>query len=258
MRVDALIVANNLIGKEFETNSCGKCFVIDYKGCQNVVVMFYEPMVAVKCTMGNLKRGQVSNPFYPSLYGVGYFGVGKYKFSRDRAYNSWRDMLRRCYCPNITIKNASYKEATVCKEWFNFQNYAKWFYSQKFSEYKDGDGKAYSLDKDILVKGNKVYSPETCCFVPSKLNNLLTSSKNTRGKLPLGVCFDKHTGKFRADTNKYSKQVYLGRFNTPEEAFLSYKVSKEAHIKEVASKLKGKISDRAYEALLNWNISPSD
>lgn len=258
MRVDAIRIRDNILGKEFDTNNCGKCFVIDYKGCRKVTVMFYNPIFAVNCTLQNLKNGEVDNPFFPNMYGKGFFGVGKHKFVRDKAYSSWRDMLRRCYSDEVIVKNLAYKDVKVCDEWLNFQNYAEWFYSQTFSEAKDDNDKFYQLDKDILLKGNKIYSPDTCCFVPADLNRLFTSSKKSRGNLPIGVSFDKSTNKFRVDVNKHGKQTYVGRFDTPEKAFQAYKEAKEYHVKDVASLWRGKIDERVYKTLLNWCVDVSD
>ena len=103
------------------------------------------------------------------IYGIGFIGVGNYK-SRNKtghtkAYNAWAAMLQRCYDSKLHLRNPTYKECSVIEEWYNFQNFAGWFEKN----YIDG----YQLDKDLLIKGNKIYSPETCCFVPKEINLIL-------------------------------------------------------------------------------------
>ena len=96
-------IRDELLGKEFETNNCGKCFIIDYKSSRDVTVMFYSPLYVTKCRMANLTLGKISNPFYPTVYNKGYFGA-KNKKSNATAYNLWHDMMKRAYSKNINAK----------------------------------------------------------------------------------------------------------------------------------------------------------
>lgn len=100
----------------------------------------------------------------PKLYGVGFFGVGPFNCGENgthtKAYSCWKRMLERCYADYAHEKHKIYSGVTVCDEWHNFQNFAKWHYDN----YPD-DGEKYHLDKDIKIPGNKVYSPEACMFV---------------------------------------------------------------------------------------------
>ena len=116
----------------------------------------------------------------------------------------------------------------------------------------------WHLDKDILVKGNKVYSPETCCFVPVELNSLLVNSRATRGEFPVGVYYDVSRSKFQSYIRMHGKRKHLGRFVTPEEAFYAYKQAKEAYIKEVAELYKDQIDIRVYEALMKYEVDIND
>lgn len=247
----------DVLGKDFETNSFGKCFIIDYKNCNEVTVIFYKPFSIVKCSMSNLKGGRVSNPMKPTVYGKGYIGAGEHTPTEDvRFYKLWKNMLERTYCLKTRYRRKSYKDVTVCEEWLNFQNFTKWCYSQSFSGCEDQRGNHYELDKDILVKGNKVYSPETCCFVPHEINSLLVLGKSCRGEFVIGV--GKGNRKFTAQVSKKGDTTYLGVFNTPEEAFSAYKVAKEANVKLVADQWKSKIEDKVYQSLLNWEITFDD
>ena len=247
------------LGLEFDTVRCGKCKIVEYYGTHNIIVEFYEPFCLVKCRMINLKRGNVKNPLTPTFYGKGYIGLGEFSSKNKRHLEIWTSVLERCYSEICWESNPTYKDVEVCDEWLNFQNFAAWCYNQKFFEAKDSKGKPYQLDKDILVKGSKVYSPETCCFIPQDINTILLNSTKTRGRLPLGVSYDTRVKKYCAKCNIGGRNTkYLGSYNDPVEAFLAYKKAKESYIKEVANLWKACIDDKVYKSLIGWEISIED
>ena len=167
------------------------------------------------------------------------------------SYAAWKQMLARCYCESYVKKTPTYKDAEVCDEWKRFSAFKEWF----DEHYIDG----YCLDKDILVKGNKVYSPQTCCFVPNEINALLIKHDSKRGKYPIGV--SKHGNKYCARVNKYKEgSVWIGTYNTPEEAFNAYKDAKEKYIQQQAKLYynNGKITKLVYNALLNYRVNIKD
>ena len=98
------------------------------------------------------------------------------------------------------------------------------------------------IDKDILEKGNKIYSPNTCVFVNNKINSIFTKHDGIRGKYPIGV-FKRENGKFSASVSINGKQHKLGIFDTAEEAFVSYKEAKEKEIKRIADLYKNQIPE---------------
>ena len=168
-------------------------------------------------------------------------------------YQSWKSMFCRCYDSNFQKKNPTYKDCTVCDEWLLLSNFKEWF----DENYIEG----YALDKDILVKGNKVYSPDTCCFVPSEINALLTKRQNYRGELPIGVTIHNDSFNYRATINlNGKKRKYLGCFSTPKEAFEVYKKAKEEYIKGIAEKYykEESISEKVYNALMNYEVEIND
>ena len=192
--------------------------------------------------------------YKPSVYKIGFLGLGDYKGSINNkntyCYVVWNGMLRRCYSKEYQNKFPSYKECSVVKEWHNFQNFAKWFYKH----YK----KNCVLDKDILIKGNKIYGPDNCAFVPVSLNNLITNNKKQRGNLPIGV---------RLINNKYisyvsfnKKQISLGTSFNIEEAFFKYKKYKEDLIKNQALYYleNNLINTKTFKALHNYKIEITD
>lgn len=142
------------------------------------------------------------------------------------AYTAWLNMLRRCYDKSHYTKFPTYARCSVCEEWLRFSNFLAWYNEH----YRDG----YELDKDIIRKGNKVYCPEYCEYVPKKINYLLCKSNGKRGIFPIGVTYKKDRGMFKAYMLINRRQTHLGYFENPDDAFLAYKEAKEAHIKEVA------------------------
>ena len=247
-----------LLGKEFETNSCGKCFVIEYKGANDVKVMFYDPPFIATCQLGQLRDGRVKNPYVPSLYGKGYIGEGVTSVTDRKTFQTWCGVLERAYNSKYVKKNPTYVGVEVCEDWLCFQNFAKWCYSQKGFKVRDNLGNYFQLDKDILVKGNKVYSPETCCFVPQEINKLVLKSAKTRGKLPIGVSAKRWSEGFVASINKGAKKLTVGNFKTVEEAFSAYSGAKESYIKEIAGKWKEQIDSRVYESLMSYKVDIDD
>lgn len=114
-----------------------------------------------------------------------------------------------------------YEGCSVCKEWWNYSNYKLW-YDEHRVEIKSFDA-SFEVDKDILIKGNKVYSPETVCFVPKVVNSLFTNGKKNRGDYPLGVYYDKDKKKYVANMSFGGRNIKLGTFDTVNDAFNKYK-----------------------------------
>ena len=249
---------NELLGKRFVSNNYGGGVVIGYENNLNVLFQFYDPVCIVKCTLTQLTRGQFKNPLLPSVHGVGYLGVGKYSGSDKKLYKLWVDMLERAYCVKFKEVYPTYKDVVVCEEWYNFQNFAEWCSKQEHFQFKDDKGRCYQLDKDILVKGNKIYSPEACCFVPRDVNILMIKRDKMRGDLPIGVTYKKHINRFVSQITCYGERKHIGTFKTPEEAFLSYKETKEAYVKVVAEKYRYIISEDVYKALLVYEVEVTD
>jgi len=157
-------------------------------------------------------------------------------------------MLERCYCKKYHTKKPTYIGCSVAEEWHSFQNFAQWFY--------ENSTESFELDKDILIKGNRVYSSKTCCFVPAEINVLFTKISR-RGNYPVGVSLHKE-GKFQASMSVSNKQIYLGLYTTPEEAFEIYKEAKEEYIKKFADKWEGQITEDVYNALYKYKVEIND
>ena len=234
--------------------------IIRYGSAMDIDVQFTKDGTVIEHRQyKDFKIGNIKNPMTPSVFGVGFIGKGRFK-SRDengkftKCYNTWAHMLERCYCSKYQERCPTYKGCTVCKEWHNFQVFAKWYYNHF---YEFGNNEIMTLDKDILKKGNKVYSANTCVFVPVSINSLFTKRDNERGDLPIGVT--KHRNKFVARLSKGNgKLIHLGYYNTPTEAFLAYKHAKEEYIKQIAEEYKSQIPQKLYDALMNYEVEIDD
>lgn len=157
-------------------------------------------------------------------------------------YESWKNMLDRCYNPDYHAKHPTYTGCSVVKEWLRFSAYSLWMTSQ------DWAGKA--LDKDILNQGNKIYGPDTCLFVTGAINNLLVDGAEVRGSYPIGVCFNKERGLYQSNCRVDGRTVYLGRFDTVEAASSAYLLFKRELIRGTALEQQEPLRS----ALLRWEI----
>ena len=238
---------NNRLGEKYVTNQGYEIEIVEYFNNKNCTVKFDNGCVIIKVKYGSIKRGNVTNPLRISVFDRGFIGQGEFKSSNSGKettyYTKWYNMFSRCYAQ----KQESYNNIEVCKEWYNFQNFAKWYEENWKPEFMEG----WELDKDILEKGNKIYSPETCCFVPKEVNSLFIRTN----KYNIAQTIDKNDGVFTPYLSRHRKTISLGRFKTYEEAFQTYKTAKEKYIKEVADKWRDKIDQRVYEAMYNYKIT---
>ena len=199
----------------------------------------------------------LKTPYAPSVHGIGVSGT-KYSNTingvRTKEYVLWQSMLRRCYSDNFKKKNPTYEGCEVSDNFKSYEYFYEWCHSQ-IGFGVDG----FEIDKDLLIKGNKVYSESTCVFLPSEINTILIKSTASRGKHLIGVYWNKRDKVFVARVNKNKGgSECLGYFNTELEAYNAYKTAKESFVKEQANKWKGQIDDRAYYALMNHTVEITD
>ena len=194
----------------------------------------------------------------PSVCGVGYLGCNlelkaSYNGKKCPIYYAWVRMFERCYSKKFHRINPTYVGCTVSEE---FKDYSKWREWYDNYQYKH-DG--WHLDKDLLFKGNKIYSESTCVFIPREINQVLVKREASRGEYLIGVTWCKTKKSFKAQVRKNKgKLEYLGYFKTEIEAHLAYKEAKESYIKELADKYKDLLDPRAYEALYNYTVDIDD
>lgn len=189
--------------------------------------------------------------------GVG-FNDGTYPSVGIKEHALWRSMLARCYTERNLLRKPAYRGCGVSDNFKNYTYFYEWCNKQVGFNSLDENERVFALDKDLLIKGNKVYSESTCVFVPMEINNLIVKSNSIRGNYPIGVAYDKDRDKFQTRLWVDNKPKFLGRFETVEEAFEKYKECKEAHIKVVADKWKHLIDFRAYDALMKYEVEVTD
>ena len=171
-----------------------------------------------------------------------------------KEYDLWQRMLKRCFCEKLQTRQPTYKGCNVSDNFLNYAYFYDWCQEQIGFGKVDEKGRYWQLDKDLLFVGNKVYSENTCVFVPNEINSFFTDRGNARGEYPLGVSFHKQKGKFQAHCKVNSKQQYLGLFSTPDEAFTVYKPFKENLCKQLALKWQTEIDERLFNAMMNWSV----
>ena len=245
------------VGKVCKSKLSGDFKILKYNDTANVEIQFLNTGFKMVARLGNIRSGNVKDRYLPSVHGIGILGA-KYPVSEDgrdtKEYTLWNNMLNRCY--NDTYKNKN-KTYTGCEASENFKSY-EYFY--EWCNKQIGFGvKGWQLDKDLLIKGNKVYSEYSCVFIPSEINLLLINRTASRGEHLIGVYWNKKASAFVAQVKKNKgKSEHLGHFNTEIEAFNAYKKAKESFIKEQANKWKSQIDERAYEALMNYGVNIND
>ena len=250
-------------GEEKVNNFGSKMVIKEYRGAWDIDVYFPEyNWVAKHINYSNFKKGNIKCPYEPRTYGVGYLGEGKYKTRENGKltyeYKIYYSMIQRCYDPKYQEKEPTYKGCTIEDYLLNFQHMGEWINNN----YYEVPGEKMHLDKDILCKGNKTYSRDTCIFVPQRINKLFTKRDNDRGDCPIGVT-PSSSGNYQVYCSSgYGKSVYLGTYLTKEEAFQVYKQYKEKVIKEVINSYKGIIPEPYYsrlkEAMYNYEVEIDD
>lgn len=239
------------VGDVFPTNEGGSVVVVDYYNAHDILIEHKCPHKHwAHVTSNQLRTGRIKNPYMPRIHGVGYVGVGEHPASIDgkdsAAYTTWSKMLERCYCRKKQASNPSYIGFSVEPEWHNFQNFAEWYESQPFK----GDG--YQLDKDILVKGNRVYSRHACRFVPAIINKILCSNDFRRGDLPMGV--QEKSGRYYVKLSMLGKVQVVGSFSTIDEAAAAYKAARESYVYKCAEMHKDQMDIEIYHALCSYRV----
>lgn len=237
---------------------------VNYINANNITVKFNEPSYLTNSCWSNFIKGKIRNPYMKTIYGVGAIGT-KYPTrtntnQRNKEYSTWCDLLYRVYgCKDNNTTAKRYKSCTVCNDWMLYENFYEWLHEQQnFDKWLNGD--RWCLDKDILVKGNKIYEPDKCCLVPNNVNTLFVKRNAARGELLIGV--QKNHNKFTPMCSNpiTGEYVYLGTYDTQEKAFNVYKRYKEDIIKQVA-KLEldsGNITKECYDAMINYEVEITD
>ena len=254
------------IGDTLKNNEGYNFTIENYIDARTVTIRWLDCGTTEICSSGNLVKGAVKYLNKPSVFGVGFIGYGKFVPGEKRLqegqerlnkyiHRHWRHVLERTIADR-DIKR--YEDCSVCPEWYSLQNFAEWAADQKNSTKIEDNGRLYHLDKDMVCKGNRVYCPEYCVFIPNEVNAFYTRREIGNTGFP-GVNYIKPATSgakegyiARCVTGK--EREYLGYYDTAEEAFYRYKVAKEKSARELASRWENKIDNRVIEYLNNFKV----
>lgn len=246
------MVDRSLNGKIFTSKGYGDFEVIDHKNWRNVKVKFVDTNYTTTTRVDKVLTGAVRDRLFPSVFGVGVLG-SKDLSSSDKQHHLWSGMLQRCHCDKYQAKKPTYVGCTVSEYFKRYDNFHEWCENQV-----GFDQEGWHLDKDLLVKGNKIYSEDFCVFVPHEINTAIVTSRSFRGDSLIGLRLDKRSNKFQARVNKYGKSFSLGYFEDELEAFSAYKQAKEDYLKELANKWEDQIDPRVCQALNSYQVEITD
>lgn len=249
----SIIDPKHRIGIKKQMNNGQMAKIIKYTNAFDITIEFEDGVIREGVAYSSFKNGQVRNCYNDKTLGVGICNIK----TKDRMgkllpfYRTWFSMLNRCYNEKYQSKEPTYKGCSVCDNWLTLSNFKKWY----DDNYYEINGEQMELDKDILFKGNKIYSPETCIFVPKSINGMFSKNKRVEG-LPMGV--HRKCSGFEVNPMTAKGRVYLGVFKTLEEAFQAYKQTREEYIKHVADQYKDRIPQKLYDALFLYKIEITD
>lgn len=140
-------------------------------------------------------------------------------------YRKWVDLLKRCFSDKYQAKYPTYIGCTIDPEWLYLSKFIKWVDSQPNRDWQNCEP-----DKDLLVRGNKHYGPETVVFVTKQVNYFTLSNKAQRGQYMLGVVEVTECGKFRSGCqNPFTKKKKELRCTTELEAHKAWQAKKHEY-----------------------------
>lgn len=203
--------------------------------------------------LSNIPNGNIHNPYKKTYNSVGFLGSGKYNSVKNKnIYVKWSSMIERAYSKNFKKSNKAYESVTVCEEWHNFQNFAEW-YENNYP--KNVENIKLHLDKDLMQIGveSKIYSPETCVFLPQKINSFIASLNKKNRTDRIGV--RKYNKKYVAVIKEFEGGLpkYLGSYDTLDDASNIYIKERKEQVKKAKKYLLdiGITDIRIHNALTN-------
>lgn len=240
--VDMVQVVNNMarnqpsennkkrIGEKFFHPKYGEYTITSYTNCEEVSIRFKNTGYEYVTSYNHIQNIEVRDRWYKCKYGS---HIGDCETNID-AYKTWYNMIYRCQ------HSVGYEDVCVCKEWHEFATFLKWYNNQ----YKEDN---WHLDKDILSNGVRIYSPQTCCFLPPEINTFFEKFKKAKG-----FSYNKKRKKYEAYCRERGKYIHLGLYQTPAEARIAYLNYKRNLLEELINPYLGKISIELYNAMKKY------
>jgi hypothetical protein len=203
------------VGQIYTTNQNCKAEIIEILKHPYVKIEFKDKYkYQTRVDKRSLKKGALKNPYFKVHFNVGFLGeVDKTHINYKLCYDKWVDMLKRCYSEYYHNKFPTYKNVTVCNEWHNLANFQKWFNETYI--------KGMHLDKDLLQQGveHKIYSPNTCIWLPLKINSFIIHRNSNNKSGVIGVTKESENS-WRASCTDFElgKSLYLGTYKNIDMA----------------------------------------
>lgn len=229
----------------------GSMKVLEYTNKKRILIEFLATGHIKYTDSRSIIGGMAKDPYHKNIFNVGCAGLATTSEddkSIKKSYHSWRGILRRCYDEKSWVKNPTYKDVKVCEEWLCFEVYEIWYNTNVVV--------GYHVDKDFTVVGCKLYSPETCVFIPPHINAIIGKKKITSKLLPVGVSHHSRDKIYNAKCWDGERLVHLGDFCCPEAASVVYVDFKTIQIQKAAVEAfdAGQITEVIYNNLMCWVI----
>ena len=268
-------IEHERLGMEGQSKFGSNMKIVGYRDCDHLDILLSRKVgdtiaydLKQDTKFYHFKNGQVKSNYDPTVCDNGYNGIGPYNkidiydgLSAPFVYNHYKHILNRVYNADKMDKYSSYIGCVVDESFLDYQNFFEWFKSEY---YEVSTGEEMHIDKDILYKNNKIYSPTTCVIVPKTINDLFIKPSKNKG-LPIGVSLDTGNGMYMAKCSINNRQQYLGEYPTIEEAFSVYKRCKEENIKAVANYYWNEVGckdipqfHKVYNAMMNYKVEITD
>ena len=225
--------------------------------CENCGIEFFRPVYA-----WNSNKIFCSCKCGGNYYKINATPIDDYILDSDgimkprikcKSFSQWNGMLTRATDSRFKEMKPTYKDCTVSEKFEDFNYFHDWCLQQV--GYNES---GYELDKDVLIKGNKEYSENSCCFVPKEINMQFVKSNTIRGDYPIGVTKVKSTGKYITQVKRKRLGNFCSVSDSIEEAFLKYKKVKEDYIKYLADVYKDGLDEKVYNALYAYEVEITD
>lgn len=165
-----------------------------------------------------------------------------------RAYSAWKNMLNRCYNEKERRNYKTYSSCLICNDWHSFKYFLSWW------KLNHVDG--WHMDKDILSGESKIYSPETCVFIPNHINKFITLRGSCRGLYPLGVSWHKRDRVFTSHVSHNGRLIYLGCYASQYDAHNAWLLEKLRLAKKIKPECDS-IHDGLYKGIVDFIIRES-
>ena len=244
------MVTTNHLGEEKPNKNGTLMKIVEYTNTENIIVEFQdEHKFRKRSTYSNFKNGGIKNPYDKTIFGIACLGDGKYgswknsRGSRD-TYLNWVAMLQRCYVDMNGKYPTYYNIATVCDEWFNFQNFAEWYESH----YYYIPNERLHIDKDIKIKGNMMYGEDTCILVPQRVNEIFHKNGKKIVDTDLPETIRRRGDKFYVEFRSKG----IGTYDTVEECLEKYNIKKLEYLRNLVDEYGTLLPNDVREVLLAW------